>query len=111
MEEKSKKNVFKPSLSSIDLFGEKYKIRYVDNIPSDDGYVYGQYNRVKGLIEVALLDDEGKPLSKETVRISLLHEIMHAIFSAGQYREQNDNEPLVEWCAKCLNQLIKSNIL
>ena len=97
----------------FNLFGEKYTIKFVDSIPVEPNaepgtFYYGQNDRCKGLITVALLDREGKPLSEETVRLTALHEIVHAIFSSGAYSAENCNEALVEWCAKCLNQLIKT---
>lgn len=97
----------------FNLFGEKYTIKFVDSIPVEPNaepgtFYYGQNDRCKGLITVALLDRDGKPFSEETVRLTTLHEIMHAIFAAGAYSSCNSDEPFVEWCAKCLNQLIKT---
>lgn len=100
----------------FDLFGEKYTVKFVDKIPVDADaepgtFYFGQNDRAAGLITIAVLDREGKPLTEETIRLTALHEIMHAIFSSGAYSAENGDEPLVEWCAKCLNQLIKQKVL
>ena len=36
---------------------------------------------------------------------------MHAIFDAGDYHSCNDDEPLVEWCARCIYHLKKQGII
>lgn len=96
-------------LKKINFFGENYKIKFVDKIPAteEEGFIYGQHNSAKRLITVATLNPEGKPFSKDVLQLTLAHELMHAIFWSGQYGNCNDDEPLVEWCGKCLNTLLK----
>ena len=97
----------------IDLFGTKWRVKFVDHIIKDDNgdTFWGRTNHSKGLIEVGTVDSDGRKLSNEELRLTLLHEIMHAVFGTGQYWSMNDDEPLVEWCARCLNSIYKSKIL
>lgn len=95
----------------IDLFGDKWQIKYVDEISDEgDNKLYGTTDYGTHIIHIAT-KVEGKPLEKEAIRITLLHELNHAILQAGQYCEISTDEPLVEWIAKCYNYLIKNKVL
>lgn len=99
---------------SIDLFGTIYKIKIVDNIKIEGSngteYPLGLTDSVNHIISIASYVEDTK-VPKNEMELTLLHELVHAIFITGQYFEENENEPLVEWTARCLNQLIKKNIL
>lgn len=43
--------------------------------------------------------------------VSFLHEIVHAILNEGQYSGSSDDEPLVEWLAKCLKHLKDQKVI
>ena len=45
------------------------------------------------------------------IYITLVHEIIHAILDTGQYFEESQKEPLVEWIARCIISLLKQDIL
>ena len=55
-------------------------------------------------IEVSTKSENGLNLTPRTINITLLHELVHAIFASGMYQETQD-EPLVEWVAKCIYSL------
>ncbi len=99
--------------SSVNIFGTRYRIKYVDNISSsEDGpFCYGETDRLNKTITIATKDREGKSLSPEEIEVTFYHELMHVIFGEGQYLSCNDDEPLVEWCAKCLRSFKKQGIL
>jgi hypothetical protein len=95
---------------SIDFFGTKFRIEFVDDmILIDDKGCWGITDSVKGIIKVATTAN-GRQLSQEEIRLTLYHELVHAIFFAGLYHGSNEDEPLVEWLAKCLNQLYKKGV-
>ena len=46
-----------------------------------------------------------KSLSEKTIKLTLLHEIMHAICGTGQYNDYSNDEPFIEWLANCIYSL------
>lgn len=98
----------------FNLFGKKYTIEYVDELKplndDDNSVTYGITCHPECTIQVAK-KVKGKAIDKEDVEITRLHEIMHAIFDAGDYHSCNDDEPLVQWCARCLYALKKQGII
>ena len=97
----------------FNIFGTKYKIRFVDTIDSeDDGrFIWGDTDSRTHVIRVATKGVDGKAIPDDEISITAYHELMHAIFSEGQYKSCNDDEPLVEWCARCLHSLEKQGII
>ena len=95
------------------LFGEKWTIKVLDKlVDEDDGHEYfGLSQRcARNAIKI------GKTLrnveiTEETLEITLLHELMHAICDSGQYFDISQNEPFIEWTAKCLHSLKKQKII
>ena len=97
----------------FDIFGTKWKIEFKNTVLSNDEYpheVYGSCQGSSHIIEIAK-NVNGVKQTKEEMRISLLHEIFHAIFHTGQYNNSNDDEPLVEWCARSINSLLEQKII
>ena len=45
-------------------------------------------------------------MDKSEAKITLLHELIHAILDEGQYHNSSENEPMVEWLARCLKSLM-----
>lgn len=95
----------------FDLFGDTYKVIYKDKTFHKDQYVLGQTNTVKNIIYISTKDEDGKELPDSVILTTLYHEIFHAILFVGQYNSCGEDEPLVEWQARCLNALIKQNVL
>ena len=103
-------------VKTFNLFGEVWKAVPVkgmirETIDGEEHTYCGMTYHGKNKIEYCVCDDKGKPFTKDTIRTTLFHELMHAIFSSGQYWNANDNENLVEWCAKCLNEIFKKRIV
>lgn len=93
-----------------------YTIKFVDKAPitqnqDEDAFNYGVFDPKSKTIYISLKNpDDGKEYPKEHIMQTLRHEIMHMIFLEGQYLSCYDDEPLVEWCAKAIGQLLKVNI-
>lgn len=110
----------KMKLSKIDIFGTKYTIKYVDKITKDlisdpdlqkeDSFWFGLTNGPEKEIYIATKGMKGSPLTEEEIYNTLLHEVIHAIFGEGAYSSANNDEPLVEWTAKCLRSLTKQGL-
>lgn len=85
------------------IFNSTWTVSFVDTIKTEDGgkYVgitYGSQNK----IEIATKDSDGNSLPETTVKVTVLHEMIHAILEEGQYGEASLDEPMVEWIANCI---------
>ena len=97
----------------FNIFGTKYSLCYMDSINADDPdkFTWGDTDGRIHKIQVATKDINGKPINDDELDITLLHELFHAILSEGQYRSCNEDEPLVEWLARCVHSLKKQGII
>jgi hypothetical protein len=97
----------------FDLFGVKWTIKYVYTLEEteEDNFLFGMSQVDRATIRIALLDSKGKPLSDDNIRITLLHELTHAILSSGGYEHSTHDEPMVEWIARNINSLIKQKVI
>ena len=97
----------------FDLLGVKYTIQYIDKIDTGDEHIFrfGNTNTAAHEITLARLDFDGKPMDKSEAKITLLHELIHAILDEGQYRGSSGDEPMVEWLARCLKSLMDQKII
>ena len=89
----------------IDILGTKYTIKIVDRIEDENGQYRGMSYHGKLIIELARYADNVKISDNEIIK-TLLHEINHAIFATGHYFNSNDDEPLVEWLARCYYSIL-----
>lgn len=97
---------------TLKLFGTKWKVVYKDQVLNEENkWLYGSSNLSKKIIEISTKDYEGVPLSQEDIELTFYHELMHAIFSTGQYNSCCDDEPLVEWVARCIQSLKNQKVL
>lgn len=98
---------------TIKIFNTSYKLRFVDKIePKEEGdFTFGICDSASCTIEVATKGTDNKPLKDDVIELSLLHELVHAILNEGQYKNSSNDEPLVEWLAKCLKHLIDQQVI
>lgn len=97
---------FKFKNRTIDIFGSKWRIKYVDEIKvDDDTYVLGTTN----CKDKVILIDKNQDINE--ISITILHELFHAIMLTGQYLGSNEDEPLIEFLARSINSLMKQNML
>jgi hypothetical protein len=95
---------------SIDLFGGKWKIEFVEYIKNEEGiFLKGECDPIKMKIRIANTV-RGILISTEEQEETLYHELVHAIFNTGQYLQSYNDEPLVEWTARCLYYLKKKGV-
>lgn len=95
----------------FDIFGDTYKVIFKDNVYDGDTFLLGQTQTAKNIIYISTKDHDGEELQDNVILTTLYHEMFHAILFAGQYNNCGEDEPLVEWQARCLNALIKQNVL
>ena len=95
----------------FDIFGTVFTIKLVDTLDKDDNNLH-----------YGLTEDNTKEIriSKEVIKakqpdseiyITLVHEIIHAVLNTGQYLEESQKEPLIEWLTRCIISLLKQDIL
>lgn len=91
---------------TIDIFGSKWKLKFVDKIDlEDDSNPDGITDANKRLIAISTNQSDN-----ETI-ITLLHELIHAILDTGQYLNSSQNEPMVEFVARSLYSLTKQRLI
>lgn len=98
---------------TVTLLGQKISISFMKNVLAEDGsWLYGSCNDYQGSITMLISthNSEGKALDKNTVDLTLRHELFHAIFDRLQMREYSDNEILVEWLASATQELHKQGL-
>lgn len=104
-------NINKLNNKTLDIFGTKYTIKFVDTLDDDtDTYHYGVCSGSTKTIQISK-KVKGIVQTKDELSITLLHEIVHAILDTGQYNASSSDEPLVEWLARSLYSLMNQNIL
>ena len=102
------------------LFDQAYTVKFCDKVYLDgeeetpketsSNWKYGYCRPSKGEICVSTKLHDGTPLSKDTIETTFLHELTHCIFAGGQYNEEFDDEPMVEWIGRCLQTLMKQKV-
>ena len=94
--------------SKFKVFNQEYDI-ILNESPKrleNDSFEYGICSSQENYIELTKNTVKGKPLSKQNLETNTLHEILHAIFEEGYYDRYSADEQFVEWCAKCLYDII-----
>lgn len=103
----------KPKNKVYELLGAKITVEYVDQVITDnDGWVYGRCREHgdKFTVQISLYDEDGKPMTKESMEKTLRHELFHVILFRGQYLNSGQDEPLIEWLAICTDLLNKQGL-
>ena len=97
---------------SFNIFGTKYRIKFVDNVLDEESnWIYGKTDATSKEILISTKLSNGKDVQESEILITLYHEIIHAILLTGQYMSSSENEPLVEWLARCILSLKNQKIL
>ncbi len=100
--------------TTIDIFGTIYTIEFAKTVTVErDGElkeVYGVTYYDSKLIQIASTVN-GKKQPKEEMKLTLIHELIHAFLTTGQYLSCSGDEPLVEWLARCFNLLLKEKLI
>lgn len=98
-------------IKKIKIFNNIYTIKYVDKISNDnDRFTFGRTNSIDREILIAT-KGINKNLSLNSIKLTLLHELVHVILDEGCYSEESANEHLVEWLAKGFKEIIDKNII
>lgn len=97
---------------TFDLFGDTIDVCFHDMVYSDEDpnhWIFGNSNYAEQVINLSIKRPSGKPLSSAQVKQTFIHECVHIMLESGQFYEESYNEALVEWMAKCINQMFFMN--
>ena len=87
------------------IFNYTWTVNFIDNFKEEtkEGeFKFGDTNYELNKIRIATKTKEGQPLAEKTIKLTVLHEIMHAICGVGQYNTYSEDEPFIEWLANCI---------
>ena len=90
------------------IFNTTWTVSFIDNFKNEtkEGeFKFGDTNYELNKIRIATKTKEGQLLAEKTVKLTGLHEIMHAICGTGQYNAYSEDEPFIEWLANCIYSL------
>ena len=90
------------------IFNTTWTVSFIDNFKNETKKVdfkFGDTNYELNRIRIATKTKEGQLLSEKTIKLTVLHEIMHAICGTGQYNAYSEDEPFIEWLANCIYSL------
>lgn len=95
----------------FDIFGTVFTIKLVDTLDEEDKLLH--YEIIEGNTkEIRISKEVMKAKQPDSeIYITLVHEIIHAVLDTGQYLEESQKEPLIEWLARCIISLLKQDIL
>ena len=95
----------------FDIFGTVFTIKLVDTLDEDDKLLH--YGLTEGNTKEISISKEVMKVKQpdSEIYVTLVHEIIHAVLDTGQYLEESQKEPLVEWLARCIISLLKQDIL
>lgn len=109
---KVKKTTKKYEDFTFDLFGDTIDVCFHDMVHSDEDpnhWIFGNSNYAEQVINLSINRPSGKPLSPAQIKQTFIHECIHIMLESGQFYEESYNEALVEWMAKCINQMFFMN--
>ena len=97
----------------IKIGNSRWKVKLEESMLGEDGesFYFGISNATYKEIKLSTKLPDNTKIKDDSLQETYYHEILHSILNEGQYNEESDNEPLVEWIAKCLLQLKKQNAL
>ena len=95
----------------FDIFGTVFTIKLVDTLDEDDNNLH--YGLTEDNIkEIKISKEVMKAKQPDSeIYVTLVHEIIHAVLNTGQYLEESQKEPLIEWLSRCIISLLKQDIL
>lgn len=95
------------------IFDSTWNIKFEDKYFKTDegGTLLGETDPNTRTIRISLRDINGNPYKEDNIRVTVLHELFHAIFLEGQYLNEYNDEPIVEWSAKCINSLLNQHVI
>ena len=86
----------------VKVLSQEYVIKHVDVIDKDTT-VLGMINHIENTIYIK------NNLPPEKEKVTLIHEILHAIFEQLGFDDEHDNEHLIKSLSTAIYQVFQSN--
>ena len=98
------------------VFESPWTIKFQERVTTEteDGrivWAFGIAKPAERKIFISTKTDEGVAIPASELKLTALHELMHAVFVTGQYLQANSDEPLVEWLARCIFSFMNNKTL
>lgn len=98
------------------VFESPWVIKFQEQVftETEDGrevWAFGIAKPAERKIFISTKTEEGIAIPASEIKLTMLHEVMHAILMTGQYLQANQDEPLVEWLARCIFSMISSKTI
>ena len=87
------------------IFNSTWKVSFIDNFNNEtkEGeFKFGETDYENNRIRIATKTKKGDILPEKTIKLTVLHEMMHAICGTGQYNAYSEDDPFIEWLANCI---------
>lgn len=98
------------------IFDSNWTIKFKENVFTqlEDGrevWAFGIAEPAERRIFISTKTEGGNDIPPIELKLTILHEIIHAFLVTGQYLENNMDEPLVEWLARCVYNAISNKTI
>lgn len=95
------------------IFDSNWTIKFKENVFTqlEDGrevWAYGITEPAERCMYVSTKTESGKDIPPLELKLTALHELVHAFLISGQYLQCSSDEPLVEWLARCILNMINN---
>ena len=103
---------------SYNLFGSTWRIWFVDEVVGEnDRWLFGETESPSRVITISTKKPDGSKLSKDEIEPGASVEVKIKLsldafgYYSVQYMSCDNDEPLVEWTARCLKALKEQHII
>lgn len=93
----------------FDLFGDIIDVCFLPKVCNKNKWIFGDSNFAEQRIRLSLYKPSGAPLSPQQINQTFIHECVHIMLESGQFLNESNDEPLVEWLGKCINVMFMAN--
>ena len=98
------------------IFESPWTIKFQDKVytEGDDGrevWAFGIAKPAERKMFISTKTEEGTSIPASEIKLTVLHEVIHALLVTGQYLQYNADEPLVEWLARCVFSMMSNKTI
>lgn len=102
-------NITENTIVKFPFFGNTITVIFEHYARIDNTVVLGYTEPWIYVIHVSLYDPQNNQLPDNQIKTTVVHELVHLFLDSGEYGKYSNNEPMVEWLAKCITEVIIKN--
>lgn len=103
-------NITENSVVKFQFFGNIITVIFEHLVKiDDDNVVLGYAEPWTYVIHVSLYDPHDNPIPEKQIKTTIVHEMVHLFLDSGEYGKYSNNEPMVEWLAKCITEMLSNS--